>query len=477
MPRPSKRQALEELALRRARTDFLSFCRFVWPGPGPLLEAPHVTSIANRLTTAAESFLRGEPTHLRIHVPPRHGKSTLCSVLFPAFFAGLCAERQPSVILTGYGAQLVQAMSQDCKRIMNTPAYQQLFPGIKPAHGSDSVERWQVDGSRGRFLAQGLSGALTGHGGDLIVVDDAVKSAAEARSRTYRDNTWAAFTANLMTRSNGPGTITLYVATPWHVDDVGGRITKYSGTDPDFPVFDLLRFPARNEDGSYLWEERFGRNYYEQQYALLGSLSGALLDCNPQPEGAGRFNPDNIVWHDTLDGWPVTREVRGWDLASSTAQRSGSDPDFTVGVRLGTVTREGVIHIYIRSIITLREEAPARNAAIVAAARNDGPGVVQHIEAFGAYKDAYTDLARALQGICRVQPSRLAGDKSAKAAPLEPVFEAGNVHIYRPGVTADGARLLRDELSSFPNGTHDDIVDALSVAFAACSAPKSTILF
>ncbi len=473
----NRKAALQELALRRARADFLSFCRFVWPGPGPFLVAPHIEDITARLTRAVESYKKGEPTYLRIHVPPRHGKSLTCSVMFPAFFVGVCHSMQPSVILSGYGAQLVQSMSQDCKRIMESPQYQLLFPGIKPAHGSDSVERWQVEGSRGRVLAQGLQGALTGHAGDLIICDDAVKSASEARSRTYRDSTWDAFTANLMTRSNGPGTIVLYIATPWHVDDIGGRIAKHSASDDTFPKFEMFKYPARNADGSFLWEERFGKQYYNEQYALLGALAPALLDCDPQPMGAGRFNPENIVWHDTLDGWPSMREVRGWDLASSTAQRSGSDPDSTVGVRMGVAARDGVPHVYIRSIVVMQAEAPERNAKIIQIARDDTGAVAQKVEAFGAYKDAYTELAAALKGVASVTPSRLPGDKSAKAAPLEPVFAAGNVHIYRQGVSPEARRALIDQLSSFPNGSHDDIVDALAVAYGACSTKTSTVLF
>ncbi len=462
--------------MRQARRDFLSFCRFVWPGPGKFLVGPHTEAIAARLTLAAQAFCRGEPTYLRIHVPPRHGKSVMCSVLFPAYFAGFCREHEPSVIASGYGATLVQSMSQDCKKIMATPAYQLLFPGIKPARGSDSVERWQVEGSRGRFLAQGLQASLTGHGGDLILCDDAVKSAAEARSRTYRDSTWDAFTANLMTRSNGPGTIVLYVATPWHVDDVGGRIASRAH-DPQFPSFELLRFPARNLDGSYLWEERFGKQYYEEQYALLGPLASALLDCDPQPQGGNRFNPDNIVWHDTLEGWPDARDVRGWDLASSTAQRSGSDPDRTVGVRLCVLHQGDRPHVYVRNIEAFRAEAPERNRRIADIARADGYGVAQYVEAFGAYKDAYKELQEALRGVAVVHQSRLSGDKSAKAAPLEPVVDAGHLHLYSGGVSPETRRLLVDELTSFPNGSHDDIVDALSVAFSTFATGKSRVLF
>lgn len=464
------REALIELARRRARSDLLAFMHWCWWMPHEFIVGRHTRAICERLTRANEEWREGESTYLLVAVPFRHGKSDIVSRAFPAWFLGRNADRQPDVIMTGYGHTLVTGFSKRVKRIMTAPMYQELFPGVLPARGSNKMDEWMVDSSAGSVTAQGLGGALTGKGGHLLVVDDYLKNREEAASKTYRDKIWDGFRNDLMTRQNAPAAITVVCATPWHVDDLRGRIKRTMAEDAEFPRFEELRFPAASP-GEYetLFPERFPPGWYAAQRAVLRRQAAALLDCEPVAEGGERFDVSKVQMHDTLEGWPRLREVRGWDLASSSKQRDRSDPDRTWGVRAG-VRRVSLGHgavkheLWIRGMAACREEAPARNALIKATARQDGGGVVQCVEAFGAYKDAYTTLREALRGVSVVRASRLPGDKSAKLAPLEPCFDAGDVHVYRPGC----GRWLEtwlDEFAAFPAGTHDDGCDATAVAY------------
>lgn len=369
--------------------------------------------------------------------------------------------------MSGYGASLVQGFSKRVKAILQADPFQQLFPGVVPARGSNSASEWQVHGSAGTIVAQGLGGALTGKGGHLIVVDDYCKSRAEARSKVYRNRIWDAFTNDLMTR-RAPTSIVIVCATPWHIDDVRGRIKAKMKDDPLFPQFDELRFPAKSEEG-YLFPERFSENWYESQYATLGKLASGLLDCDPCVEGGERFEVDRIVIHNDTEGWPSRRRSRAWDLASSAKERDKDDPDWTVGVRgCATVASTRIdgdvikrVSVWVDDLVCVRAEAPERDALIRKTAISDGSGVKQVVEAFGAYKDAYTTLRDILRGSSIVVKSRLPGDKSVKAAPLEPVIEAGELHLVRSSWSA----FLIDQLRDFPNGTHDDAVDALAVLY------------
>lgn len=483
-----KRQALYELARRRARVDLLAFLRWCWWMPGPLKVGRHTRAICDRLTRAVADWREGRSTYLLVAVPFRHGKSDMVSRALPAFFLGSCADLQPDVIMSGYGADLVEGFSRKVKGIMAEKAYQALFPGVKPAHGANRVDGWAVEGSSGSVTAVGLGGAITGKGGHLIIVDDYCKNIEQARSKTFREKVWESFATDLMTRQNAPASIVVVCATPWDVDDVRGRILAKMAEDTDFPRFEELSFPAR-KSGSDGWDnlfpEHFTPDWYARQRATLGKQAAALLDCNPLPVEGGRFASEKLVLHRTLDDWPVIREQRGWDLASSAAERDGSDPDWTWGVR-GGVTKEnlgrdcGTIHtLWIRHAVCCREEAAARNALIRKTALSDGGGVGQVIEAFGAYKDAYTQIRDALRGVCSVKASRLPGDKSAKLAALEPVWEAGRVHLYIGPGGMDSATLGRflEDFASFPNGRHDDACDAAAVLFHACreSTPKILI--
>jgi predicted phage terminase large subunit-like protein len=148
----------------------------------------------------------------------------------------------------------------------------------------------------------------------------------------------------------------------------------------------------------------------------------------------------------------------------------GDNPDYTVGVKVSvTYTRTstgGAVGdkrpiLFIDDIKRGRWEAGRRNEIIREAAMIDGDGCGVGMEAFAAYKDAYSQVRDVLSGIRSVTKVNLPGDKVAKAACLEPILEAGNVYIKAAAWNNDFLR----EMSEFPNGEHDDIVDALVVAY------------
>ena len=474
MAEPLESLSTDELkALRLAatvRSDLLTFMAYTWQQPTPFLVGRHTRAICDRLTRAVEDWRNGISTHLLIAVPFRHGKSEICSIALPAWFLGRCADMQPSVIMSGYGAQLVTGFSRRAQKLIQGERYQSVWPGMR-TEGTNA--NWSVKGSSGTVTAVGLGGSITGKGGHLITLDDYCKSRAEAVSKTFRDRTWDSFRNDLMTRQNAPAHIVVVTATPWHVDDIRGRILEGMRKDANFPRFEELTFPARKPgpDGwDYLFPELHGSEWYDAQRATLQKQAAALLDCAPVIEGGNRFDVGRVVFHDSLSDWPTGREARGWDLASSSKDRDKDDPDRTWGIRglsreinMGAGVRKR--DLWIRSMVACREEAPQRDALIRATARADGPGVVQHVEAFAAYKDAYTQLRAALPGNI-VRPSRLPGDKSAKLAPLEPVMQAGDIHVYRPGC-GEWLDTWLAEFSAFPDGQHDDSCDATAVLFHA----------
>lgn len=458
---PTRAEAAAELIRRRkGRTTMLGFLEYIWWMPTPLLIGRHTRAICEAIDKAIDRFLAGESSFLDIAVPFRHGKSDIVSRALPAYFLGRCAAQEPDVIMSGYGAELVEAFSRDTKRIINSDAYRLLFPACVLARGANNLSAWSMDGSAGKVTVAGLGGAVTGKGGHLIILDDYCKTRAEAVSDRYRDRTWDSFKADLMTR-RAPVSIVIVCATPWHVDDLRGRIRREERQNPDFPKFQQLKFPARNPDGTYLFPERFPESWYREQYATLGKLAAGLMDCAPMLEGGNRFDVSKVKIHNSLAEFPQTRYVRAWDLASSAKERDKDDPDWTVGER-GTITTEnGASHLWITDAAFIQAEAPRRDALIQSTARADGPSTPQYIEAFGGYKDAFTTLKQILKGISVVMPSHLPGDKSAKLSPLEPIFDAGNVHLLRGPWNEPFLR----HFTEFPDGAHDDFCDPAAIIY------------
>lgn len=452
----------QEIKRERARRDLLAFMRFCWWMPGPLLEGRHTRAIADRITRAVDDLERGISTFLIVRVPFRHGKSDLVSRALPAWFLGRMQLLMPDIIMSGYGGKLIASFSRRVQQIVGSDRYGELWPQTQVDLRRRALERWNVLGSAGEVVAVPIGGGLTGSGGALITFDDYCKSRLEAESAAYRDNVWDQFANDLMTR-RAPASIVIVCATPWHVDDVIGRIKRKQAEDPKFPQFEDLAFPARVPgEYDYLFPERFGPEWYDSQRATLGSYAASgLLDVQPVAHSGNLMRVDRVDWLDRVEDFPDTRYVRFWDLASTQRQRLKDSPDRTVGALLG-VTREGPWrHVWLKDLVVLTEEAPRRDEIIKATAARDGAAVQIGIESVAGYKDTYSTINAALKGIRSVKKIGVSQDKVVKATPLEAVFEAGHFHCLR----APWRQEFEADFIPFPFGQHDDVVDAVAGAY------------
>jgi predicted phage terminase large subunit-like protein len=463
---PDAVEALRAVRGERARRHHLNFMRAAWQKPGePLIVGRHTSAICERIDQAIERYRHGESSFLILMVPFRHGKSDMVSRYLPPKFLGEFPDAE--VLLATYGADLAGDLSRFARRIMDSPEYAGIFSGVAVARDSSAVDRWGIEGRTGGMVAAGLGGAITGRGYALGIVDDYLKNRADAESRLMRDRIWDSFTNDFLTR-RAPVSITIVLATPWHVDDLIGRVQKIMGEDPAFPRFELLRFPAFDESypGGVLFLERFSREWYDQQRASLGSYGTAsLMQCDPVQHHGNLLKisrvqiidsaPEGLTW------------VRFWDPASTMKTVMKPDPDYTVGGKCAIrmiKNAEGstVPQLIVADVRRGRWEAPERDRIIVQTAKIDGPGVHIGVEAAGGYKDTYTRIVEVLKGTSRVDAVYPATDKLVRASPLEPIFEAGNVLLVR----GEWNQEYLDECAEFPSGAHDDQVDMTSGAYA-----------
>ena len=111
----------------------LDFTRATYPGYEP---APHHRLIIEKL----EAVERGQIKRLMLFLPPRHGKSELASVRFPAWFLGRDPRRK--VILASYGAVLAYKFSRRVRNLVRSPLYGRLYPGIELTGDAAAVAFW-----------------------------------------------------------------------------------------------------------------------------------------------------------------------------------------------------------------------------------------------------------------------------------------------------------------------------------------------
>lgn len=157
------------------RADLVNFCRKVTRGRWQ--PARHLVMLADKLMDLA----CGRTSQLIVCLPPRHGKSYLCSQLFPAWY--LMNNPDKRVILCSYGALLAFSFSWRVREIVRE--YGPWLSGVELADDSSAVDRWDIKGHAGGLVAAGVGGPITGFGGDIVLVDDVIKNIAEAYSSTY----------------------------------------------------------------------------------------------------------------------------------------------------------------------------------------------------------------------------------------------------------------------------------------------------
>lgn len=396
---------------------------------------------------------KGERCYRIYIMPPRHGKSDLVSRRFPVWV--LLNKPSDEVILTGYSGHLASEMSFAARQCMNEvgPSF-----GIHLEEARRSVVTWRTKAGGG-VHAVGLGGTITGHGADYLIVDDYMKNREEAESLTMRDKVWDSFRNDLMTRL-APTHAVIIACTRWHADDLVGRILRE--TDPNFPKFEVIRFPAWGDDG-WLFPERFSPEWYETQRAAVGRYAwGALFMGDPQPRHGNLLRADLIEWEDEMP--PGLLYVRFWDLASTEKERTKDDPDYTVGVKAAMTAKGEVRSIWVDDVVRIREEAPKRDRRIRSTAEMDGAAVAIGIETVAGYKDAGTWMKEVLKGRYRVVLNAPDKDLLQRASKMEAIFEAGNVHCRR----APWNTVFMSELLVFKSGAHDDQVAGLTGAYELC---------
>ena len=202
------REAQLELAYRRLR----HFARFTWPcieGGRPFIGGWHIDCICDHL----EAVWRGQIFRLIINIPPRCMKSTLVDVDFPAWVWLRAPHRQ--FLSSSYAQSLTIRDNVRCRRILQHPRYDHLLSlameqnpttwdrGKLELQGDQNAKERYDNNYGGYRLASSVEGALTGEGGDIIIIDDP-NNVVEAESDTIRNatNTW--FDEAMQTRLNSP---------------------------------------------------------------------------------------------------------------------------------------------------------------------------------------------------------------------------------------------------------------------------------
>ena len=426
------------LRRRQARNHLLPFCKYTYPG---YQEAEHLKELAIKL----EAVEGGKIKRLMVFMPPRHGKSEIASIRFPAWCYGKNPQYQ--IIGCSYAEGLAYSFSYAIRETISSPSYQRLWARELDKAGA---VRWQIAGKenkRDSYIAAGVGGGITGEGGDFLLIDDPVKNAEEAESQVYRDKVWEWYTTTARTRLQPNGAIIL-IMTRWHKDDLAGRLLEQARLDPQADQWEILHLKAI-EDGQALWAEKYDLAALENIRASIGGRSFAALY-----QGEPTVAEGNIIKREWWKYYSIrpsfTRIIHSWD----TAFKKGSSNDYSVC----TVWGETQSGYYLLDVWRARVEFPELKRVAITLNDRDHPSAVL-IEDRASGQSLIQEIMR--DSKLPVIAIKVDTDKETRVNAISPLIEAGRVFL------PESAPWLHDyieELSAFPNGDHDDQVDSTSQA-------------
>ena len=398
-----------------------------------------------------QAVFDGAERRLLLSAPPRHGKSRLCAILFPAFLLG--ARPPKRVIVASYSLELSREHVRTVRNIMLSAAFAELFLNCVLADDGQASDLLRT--TRGGFIrGTGAGGLLTGLGGNLIL-DDLVRSQEDADSALVRNSTWSWYSTSARTRLPPDGFI-VSIGTRWRHNDILGRLIAASD-DGSGERWRNRNFPALNDAGEALWPSQFTAEDLRVTRRAMGPVQFQALYQGGPTAGAGDFF--KAEWF---------RYYQPQDLPAATDQRVIVATDFALtegsgdysAIIIAALLPNG--DLFLRHVWRQRASMDTTVAALVSICSRYRPtewafardSIMRSVEPF---------IVQRLRD-ARVPPLRRVAlsdqqNKAAKAGPLSGLAQERGIYLPEG---ADWIGDLLDEALAFPFGAHDDQVDALA---------------
>jgi len=419
-----------------------------------LYRAPYLEAMC----FALQEVVNGRSPRLMISIAPRHLKSVCGSILFPAFLLGHSPEKK--VMTVSYGGDLAREHGAMFRRLVQSLFYRRLFPQMRIDPKHDRIEHMKTTRGGGRH-AVSLGGAVTGFGADVIVIDDLAK-ASDVHSEVIREQARAFFDESLFSRLDNKAEARIVsIQQRLHPDDFAAYLLEKGSfthlclpsiaeTSQDIPLFGGRTWTR--ERGDILSPERESREVLEQIKVEIGSYAfRAQYQQDPAPGDSEFLSMEDLVLVDELpDLDNFTRFVQSWD----TAVKDGPRCDYSVCLTFGwhafeerwyllDVLRQRLKYPDLKATVKRMRETWRCDLVLIEDTAN-GTGILQELrrQAYGVYRG--------------ITP---ATNKLDRFVPQTDWIMSGDLVIPTDKAWFD---TFRRELLDFPNGAHDDQVDALT---------------
>lgn len=451
------------------RRSYFEFVKHYWQvvENKKMVLSPHIELIANELQEVIDRMGRSEPKKydLVINIPPAMSKSTLTTIMLPAWIWAYYPSAK--IISTSYSYSLSVNHSLKSRDIILSDEYQQTY-GVK-IRDDKSGKHEYANTAKGERIATSIGGTITGKHGDVIIIDDPVNP-KKALSEIERENANNYIKNTLNTRkTDSLVSVTIVVMQRLHIEDVSGLFLERDNVKhiclPAELSDNVAPKSARKiyKDG-LLDPRRLSKSALAEFKANLGSYgyAGQYMQV-PAPDGGGIWDSE---WFQAIpdEKFPSPEQMTSygtdWDLAY-TKKEENSASAYVIAGKIGEniyIDKVGAEWLEFPELIALMKSKPAPH----------------YIEAKASGKSAKQTLT--YEGINAIEIEVIgSGDKIARARLASPTAEAGRIFIR----ASQKDYLINDSkqgIKFFPNGSHNDLADALSQSIMRLSKTYKAVI-
>ena len=436
----------EKKIQNKAKNDFLSFVKAVWP---EFVEGPHHRHIAEKFNKLGT----GELKRLIVNMPPRHTKSEFASYLLPSWMVG----RNPKlkIIQATHTGELAIRFGRKAKNLIDSEEYSKIFQ-TRLQEDSKAAGRWET-AQGGEYFAAGVGGAITGRGADLLIIDDP-HSEQDAMSEQALENAYEWYTSGPRQRLQ-PGASIVLVMTRWSTKDLTAKLLK-AQKEVKGDQWEVVEFPAILDHGPKpepVWPQYWKLDELEKVQATLpvAKWNAQWMQRPTSEEGA-------IIKREWWKSWKhvwipnLHYVIQSYDTAFLKKETADFSAITTWG--LFYPSPDSPLNLMLLDAVKDRFEFPELRRKALEQYRYWNPEMVI-VEAKASGLPLTYELRKMDIPVINFTPSK-GNDKHVRVNSCAPVFESGMVWAPQQKFAEE----VIEECAAFPHGDNDDLVDSMTQA-------------